>query len=224
MSCQTCHKELIETSLKDALELTRQKAFQSRIAGGESHELPDAYKQYHIRSYLKDRSLFLDYDIYKNRLKHGRAPKRFFIAPVNLTCLFNLPWFFFNVFSSNLFHMEYTAFCERCNSKYNPKHHSPEECDYNIEYFHVLDDILSGDIVSRHAFYRHFAEEKMKAGHKSAYHDLFHRPVRTEIFLDLLSIGFSIGLWLYLAVNVSWPMFQVLLQQVSQLDAYELSL
>ena len=68
MSCQHCRGALEEVSLSVALQLTQKESFRQHIGGKETQELPDGYKQYHIRSYLKNRSLFLDYDLHKNRL------------------------------------------------------------------------------------------------------------------------------------------------------------
>src|SRR3989338_8651970 len=82
MSCQECKKDVEEISFGQVLELTQKVAFRKHIGGEDAHELTDPYKQYHIRSYLKDRSLFLEFDLYKNRLKHGNQLKRFFIAPI----------------------------------------------------------------------------------------------------------------------------------------------
>ena len=224
MSCQECKKDVEEISFGQVLELTQKVAFRKHIGGEDAHELTDPYKQYHIRSYLKDRSLFLEFDLYKNRLKHGNQLKRFFIAPINVTAVINLPWFFFNIVASNLFQMQHTKFCRRCNSKYIPGQHSTDDCDYNIEYFHILDDILSGEIVNHKAIYHAHFQEMKKKGSRSAYGDLFDRPVRWEGFLDLLSIGLSIAFWLYVAANISYPYFEVLMQKLNQIGAYELGL
>ncbi len=224
MACQNCKAVLPEVTLSEALEFTRQLSFSARISGKDKGDLSDPSTQHHIRSYLKNHSLFLDYDLHKNQLRHGRESTRFFIAPLNLTCLFNLPWFFFNVVNTNLFHMQFTGYCPKCNSKINPQHHSAKECDYLKEYFHILDDILNGRIVSQKPVYEHYAQECRRKNVKSAYDDLFCRPVRWEIFFDLMSIGLSLAFWIYLAVNISWPMFNVLLQQLHQADSYELSL
>jgi len=224
MNCQRCSGELKEVTLHKALSITERQALKSRIGGKQKQELPDAYKQYHIRSYLKDRSLFLDFDIYKNRMKHGRKLKRFFVAPINITAIVNIPWFIFNLITSNLFHMEYVDYCALCNSKCNKKSHTREECDYNIEYFNILNDIISGCIIDRKAIYQQYAEERRKRGLKCAYDDLFFRKVRTEVFWDFLSVGLSVAFLLYTMVFVSLPMFKVLVQKIQQLEAYELAL
>ncbi len=224
VTCPHCQGEIEEVDLKTALKLTRQASLKNTIRGKPKAELPDAYQQYHIRSYLKDRSLFLDFDLLKNRLKHGRRLKRFFIAPVNITSVLNLPWFLFNVISTNLFHMNYTRFCSRCQSKINPQQHDLAECNYNIEYFNILDDILSGRIVDTKIVYQHYAAEKRTEGIQSAYDDLFRRKVRWEIFCDVLSVGFSVFLWIYFAVYVSYPMCKVLAQKIQQFDSYEVGL
>lgn len=218
--CAVCGNLLKETSLKETLEITRKKSFKQRI-GTEDTETSDAYKQYFIRKYLGDGSLFLLYDLCKNRLKHGSKPERFFIQPVDFTALLNIPWFFFNIISTNMFHMQYISFCRRCNCKSIPAFHSPEECDYNIEYFNILDDILSGDIVDTKKIYEEHTKEKKLKGEKSAYNDLFNRKVRKEVFFDVLSIGLSVLFWLFIAVYVSYPMLQALMQKLEYLDAYE---
>ncbi len=223
MRCADCGKELVEISLEEALELTQQKSFKTHVASS-GLKVSDEYKQYYIRSYLGDRSLFLLYDLSRNRLKHSPKPKRFLIQPVNFTALFNIPWLIFNVVSTNIFHSRYTGFCQRCNCKMVPDQHSREECDYNIEYFHILDDILTGEIMRTKKLYHEKALLDQKSGKKNAFVDLFLRERKVEVFFDFLSVSLSIFLWLYIAVYVSYPMFQVLLQKFDYMDSYEWSL
>ena len=217
MSCDACHESLHEVSLPTAIGLTKRKALRFHIKGKDYHELSDGYKQSNIRSYLKDQSLFLDFDLHKNRLKHGKRLKTFLISPVNLTAFFNIPWFVFNIINSNLFHMQYTEYCPRCNSKCIKGHHTEEECDYNIEYFHVLDDILNGSMANHRHIYEQYSEERQKRGVKSAYHDLSHRQIRLETFWDITSILLSIIFWLYIIVYISYPYIQVLINRVQTL-------
>lgn len=224
MTCRRCKDDLMEISLMNAIKLTQQKSLKDRIGGKTKQELPDAYKQYHIRSYLGNRSLFLDFDLHKNRLKHGRRLKRFFIAPINMTAVFNIPWFFFNIIATNLFHMEYVDYCSYCNSKCNKKTHTQEECNYNIEYYNILNDIISGTMVDRKEIYKQYSAERQKKGLKSAYYDLFCRQVRTEIFWDLMSVGLSVAFWLFIIVYISFPMFKVLVQKLHQIESYQLGL
>jgi len=220
MACVECRGELLEITLQQALDQLEQKSLRNYMRS-EHQTLTEDKLQYHIRCYLANRSLFLDFDLYKNRLKHGRHEKTFFIAPVNITTVINLPWFLFNVIESNFFHMQYTAYCPRCDSKCIPGQHSKEECAYNIEYFHILEDILSGQIGRRRIVYKEYAKEKQRRGQRSAYAELFERPVRWEAFGDLLSIGGTILFWIFIATYISFPMAQVLLQKIQQLDAYE---
>lgn len=204
MSCDRCGRVLSEVTLTEALSLTRKKSFKEQIHASDA-QASDAYKQYLIRRYLGDGSLFLLFDLCKNRLKHGKKPKRFLIQPVDFTAFFNIPWFVFNIISTNMFHLQYTGFCARCGCKSIPGYHSPAECDYNIEYFSILDDILSGDIVDTKVIYEQHGLEMKKARQPSAYHDLFLRKVRSEFFFDVLSIGLSIAFWLFLVIFVAWP-------------------
>lgn len=223
MSCRNCKAELPEVTLGEALEFTRQQSFSSRISG-EKGDLSDPSTQHHIRSYLKNHSLFLDYDLHKNHLRSGRESARFFIAPINVTCLLNLPWFFFNILSTNFFHMQYTGYCPKCNNKIIPGKHTDLECAYLTEYSHILNDILNGRIINQKTVYEHYAQECRGKRIPSAYDDLFCRHVRWEGFFDLTSIGLSLAFWIYLGVNISWPMFNVLLQQLNQIDSYQLGL
>ena len=212
MSCEACHASLEEVSLKDALSLTQKKSLHDNIQGKEQKTLSDAYTQYHIRSFLKDRSLFLDFDLYKNRMKHGRHLKKFFIAPVRPSALLNIPWFIFNVISSNLFHMEYTEYCPRCETKYMKGRHTQADCDYNIEYFSILNDILTGKIIQRRIIYEEYARQRRAKGLRSAYRDLFHRKIRTELFWDFLSVASSVWFWIYLIVFVALPWVQAFIR------------
>ena len=154
-------------------------------------------------------------------MKYGFRFERFFIQPINMTCVFNLPWFFFNAIYSNYFHFRYKAFCLRCHCKHIPGHHPKEECEYNLGYFYILRDVLSGSIVRTRKVYEHLLVEDRKKRKPNPYADLCQRPIRLEVFFDLLSIGFSVFLWLYLAVYVSLPMAMTLVQKLQAPDAYE---
>ena len=222
--CQRCQTPVEEVSLIDALKHTDKRFLRDYIKGKNAQQLPDEYKQYHIRSYLGNRSLFLDYDIQKNRMKHGPRLKRFLICKIDAMATFNLPWLFFNIISSNLFHITYTKYCPRCNTKYAPGKHTTEECDYNIEYFNILEDILNGTIVLHRPIYRYYARKKIEQGWKCAYNDLFSRRPRTEAFWDIVSITLSILFWLFIAVYISWPFAKVLTYQLQHLDQYEFTL
>ena len=210
MRCDDCRKILEEISFAQALQITRKRSLEKQISDEEKR--PDAYKEYLIRRYLKDDSLFLLYDIAKNRLMHGRSPKRFLIQPVNATAFFNIPWFIFNIISTNVFHMNYTAFCERCNCKHLPGSHSQEECDYNIDYFSILDDIMTGDIVNTRFIYEYEGSKNRKEDRRSAYHDLFERHLGIEVFLDMMSITLSMMFWVFLTIYITFPYLKAFLQ------------
>lgn len=218
--CPCCGTPLQEVSLLEALKHTDSRFLKNYIKGKGTKEFSDDHKQYHIRSYLGNRSLFLDYDIQKNRMKHGPRLKRFLISPVNMTAFLNMPWFFFNVAASNVFHMEYTKYCPRCNTKYIPGKHTDEECDYNIEYFNLLEDILNGTIAIHRPIYKQYATEKKEKGWKTAYDDLFNRQIRVEAFWDLTSITLSVLFWLFIAVYVSYPFAKIMIYELQHLDQY----
>jgi hypothetical protein len=221
MACPECQGDIKEIALREALRFTEERALQQYMVGTDPDRLNFEHLQYHIRCYLANRSLFLDFDIYKNRLKRGRKSRCFFISPVNITTIINLPWFAFNLISSNLFHLENTAYCPRCDAKHIPGRHTRDECEYNIEYFSLLDDIASGRILKRRIIYQEFARNKKLCGERCAYHDLFCRSLRWEAFWDLLSIGSTVLFWLYVAVNISLPMAQIFIQKLQYWEAYE---
>lgn len=221
MTCDACGIELKEVSLPQALDASNIKLLKKTISG---RNLTDEHIQYHIRSYLGNRSLFLDYDIQLNRMKHGPRLKRFLICKIDMTAVFNIPWLFFNIISSNLFHASYTHYCPRCNTKYIPGKHSLEECDYNIEYFNILEDILNGNILVHKPIYQHYALEKRRKGWRSAYHNLFCRTAKIEGLFDMLSITLSVLFWLFIAVYISWPFAKVAAEKLQNLDQYEFGL
>lgn len=224
MTCRDCRSVLPEVTLSEALEFTRRQSFSKRIDAQKKNDLADPEIRYYIRRYLKNCSLFLDYDLHKNELRRGKTPKRFFISPLNFTCLINFPWLFFNVLSTNMFHMQYTGYCETCNCKIIPGRHDRNECDYLIDYFSIIDDIINGKIIDRKEIYESLSKDSRAKNLPNAYDDLFRRSARWEAFFDFLSVGLTVAFWLYIAVNISWPMLQVLLQKLAQSDAYELGL
>ena len=221
LTCNDCGQRLREISLTEALELSSRESFRARIAGKKNQELPDAYKQYHVRSYLKDRSLFLDHDLNKNRLKKGRRIKRFFISPISVYSLFNIPWLFFNVISTNIFHLTHTEYCPRCDTKFVKGQHTPCDCQYMIEYFRILDDILSGRITFTKIVYEQASLEERRRGLRSAYHDLFERNVRGEGLWDMISVTMSVLFWLYLMVAIAYPWVMIFVQNLNQPVALE---
>jgi len=221
MQCDACRIELNEVSLPQALEASNIKLLKKAISGTN---LTDEHIQYHIRSYLGNRSLFLDYDIQLNRMKHGPRRKRFLICKIDMTAAFNIPWFFFNIISSNLFHAAYTHYCPRCNTKYISGRHTIEDCDYNIEYFNILEDILNGNILVHKPIYQHYAAEKCQKGQRSAYQNLFCRTAKIEAFFDMFSITLSVLFWLFIAVYISWPFAKVTAEKLQNLDEYEFGL
>jgi len=223
MSCQECGRVLEEISLQQALEHTRKNLLR-KIAKKKDFKALDPQTQYIIASYFGDHSLFLFFDMNKNHMKYGKKVMRFFIQPINMTCVFNIPWFLFNVIYSNYFHFFYTSFCTTCQCKHIPGRHSAQECEYNLGYFHILRDVLNGNIIQTKKIYQKYFEKDKRQHRRNPYQDLCRRPVRTETFLDLLSIGFSVFLWIYLAVYVSFPMAKSLVQKLHDSDTYEWSL
>ena len=221
MKCDACCVELKEVTLPEALKASNIKLLKKNIKGDN---LSDDYIQYHIRSYIGNRSLFLDYDIQKNRMKHGPRIKRFLICSINIAAVFNIPWFFFNIIASNIFHAKYTKYCARCNAKYAPGRHDQEDCDYNIEYFNILEDILSGNILVNKPIYKQYAQEKDRKGWRSAYRSLFCRDAKVETFFDMVSITLSVLFWLFIAIYISWPFAKVTADKLKHIDQYEFAL
>ena len=221
MTCHRCQKTLIEVELKDALEHTRKK-FLKRFSHSKDIRIFDPHTQYVVGSYFKNHSLFLYFDLNRNQMKYGPKVNRFFIQPVNALAFFNMPWFIFNLLYSNYFHFSYTGFCTQCHCKHRLGQHFKNECNYNIAYFHILRDVLNGDIIHTKRIYEECVESgDGEIGTKRAYLNLSHRHKRTEVFFDLLSIGFSVFLWMFIAVYVSFPMFKTLLQKLYFYDAYQ---
>ena len=74
--CPFCKISLEQSSFEEALKIT-EKDFHPKYSDDQAKLFfTDAHKQYNIRCYLKNRSLFLDFDLYKNRLKYGNEQKR----------------------------------------------------------------------------------------------------------------------------------------------------
>lgn len=223
MVCERCASLLGEITFQEALA-RRRKKFLRRFTQQRDIRKIDPPTQYVIASYFGNHSLFLFFDLNKNLMKYGPRRERFFVQPIHMTFVFNLPWFFFNVLYSNYFHFYYNNFCPRCYCKCAKGRHSLQECDYNIIYFQVLRDVLNGSILRTRHVYEKFSEEDRSHQRKNPYSDLSFRPMKAEIFFDILSISLSVLLWIYLAVYVSFPMVKVLMQKLEFYDAYEWSL
>ncbi len=218
--CSRCQEQLQEVTLSQALEHTRNK-FLNRFSRQAKVKNLNSHAHYVISSYFGNHSLFLFFDLNKNHMKYGPYFERFFIQPLNMTFVFNLPWFFFNVLYSNYFHIHYKDFCHRCYCKHPKGYHTTQECDYNIEYFYILRDVLNGSIVRTKKVYERLLVDDLKSGKKNPYADLYKRPIKLEVFFDLISISFSIFLWLYFTAYISFPMVKVLAQILQIPDAYE---
>lgn len=220
MSCHHCGKKLKEISLREALEHTR-KRFLQHFSEDKSIKIFDPHTQYVVSSYFNNHSLFLYFDLSKNQLKYGRQFDRFFIQPLNLTALINLPWLVFNVLYSNYFHIFYRARCPICNCKHLPWHHTKEECEYNVVYFQILCDVLNGDIVYTKKVYETYSREQQDQHALNAFANLNKRNKGVEFALDLLSISFSVMIWIYAIVYIGFPMAKTLMFKLQFLDAYE---
>jgi hypothetical protein len=220
LTCDQCHHKLEEVSLSLALEHTRDKFLRHFSERGSLKNF-NAHAQYVISSYFGNHSFFSFFDLNKKHMRYGPKCERFFIQPINMTCVFNLPWFFFNVIYSNYFHFYYKGFCKRCYCKHLLKRHTKDDCDYFISYFHILRDVLNGNIVHTKKIYEKNLNDDGRLKGSHPYADLYRAPCKSEIFLDVLSVGLSVFFWLYLAVFVSFPMVKVLAQILQVPDAYE---
>ncbi len=218
--CDHCHHKLEEVSLVLAFEHTRDK-FLRCFSQKASIKNFNAHAQYVIGSYFGNHSFFSFFDLNKKHMRYGPTFERFFIQPINMTCVFNLPWFFFNVLYSNYFHFYYQGFCQRCYCKHPLKHHTREQCDYNIGYFHILRDVLNGNIVHTKKIYEKYLKEDNLLKHSQPYADLYRPLSKSDVALDILSVGLSVFFWLYLAVYISFPMVKVLAHILQVPDAYE---
>jgi len=220
MYCHGCGGCLREISLGEALEHTR-KRFLRHFSENKDIKIFDPHTQYVVSSYFNNHSLFLYFDLSKNQLKYGCNFDRFFIQPLNLTALINFPWLVFNLLYTNYFHLFYTDHCPVCNCKHVHGHHSQKECEYNVVYFQILCDVLNGDIIYTKKIYETYCREQQDMRTPNAFANLSQRNKGVEFTLDLLSISFSILVWMYLIVYVGFPMAKTLMFKLQFLDAYE---
>ncbi len=221
LTCPQCHLELKGISLRKALERRRRRSFR-QFGGSQDFKILDLNAQYIIESYFKDHSLFLHFELNKNQMRYSEKFERFFIQPINLVAVFNIPWFIFNIIYSSYFYLSYRNFCQKCHCKYLSAVHSQEECDYNIAYFNILCDVLNGDITDTKKVYEQCSQgEGGERESRLAYQKLNYRHKKAEIFFDLFSILLSVMFWIYICLCVSLPMVKVLLQKLYFYKAYE---
>lgn len=158
-------------------------------------------KQYMVSSYFRSRTLGFMYAFCRNELRMGKTYSRFFIRPLDFSAVLSLPWFFINFLDSCFFRVLYIGFCEKCQYKYQPQGgiigHEQNECEYCQEYNAIIQDIMTGQIALTEDKYKEQAEEKVKQGLRSAYHDLCSQRKGGDAFFDIF------GIWLTICLGIS---------------------
>ncbi len=151
--------------------------------------------QYALSNYFRVRSFAFSYTFCRNQMKFSPKFQRLFIEPINMTSFIRLPWLLINIVDSFWFHLTYQAYCPHCQWKYKRYSgrggvHTLQVCAYNKSYSALLDVILNGKILTQ--------EEKFEGqwfGGRNAYHKLCGRKSYLEMFSDVVSILFSLGIY-----------------------------
>ncbi len=173
---------------------------------GMAHET----KRYLLGSYFRMRTFNFLYSFSRQEFKMGKEYKRRLVHPLELTSVFMIPWVILDLLDSLFFPLCYHDYCPECNFKYmkvsgTETKHNPRECDYNKEYAHLVDEVLSGNIAWTEQDFQREALRKIKEGQRSAYFDLCSRKNKHETVLDITCIWLSCGLLVLLLVTVLFP-------------------
>ena len=202
LRCPSCNGILTQASVVEAQGAVRAK-FQGSVGLGKLIHF--------VGSYFQAKSFTFYYALSRCELKIGRGYSRFFVYPPDWGFLVRLPWLMVNIVDSLFFRLIYKGFCEKCGWKY-PKvtgglSHNADECDYHKEYTAILGSIVSGKISNEAEAFRRQSEEKCRNGKKSAWQDLSHRNTSFELSVDIVSLLFSFGLFIYGIVRLAMPIF-----------------
>lgn len=165
--------------------------------------------QFIVSSYFRTRTLHFMYDFSRNDFKLGPEFKRQLIQPMHMMFFLMLPWLALNIFDSFFSRLIYTKYCSKCGWKFyrtdRGGEHCHEECEYNREYKDVVAAILNGSIMRKENTFKRLGTMKKSAGRRSAYWDLCQGKAFFSAVLDVVTIWFSVCLWIILLVALVFP-------------------
>ena len=181
--------------------------------------------RYVIASYFKSRTFYFFYGLSRNELKMGKEYKRFFIHPLTFFFFLMIPWAVIDVIDSLFFHLRYRSYCPTCKWKYAGRSapHDPRECAYNREYTLVVNALLTGFIARMEPTFHSQAMAEVKRGQRSAYLELCTHKNKHEKVLDIASICFSCGLYLYVLIGVLVPLITKFIASLGKYEHIEIT-
>lgn len=189
-------------SAEDALPVVRQLVEEHGIEKNTRH-------QFIIGCYFQTRTLHFMYSFNRHEFLTSPNFKRELIEPFHATSLLMLPWFVFNILDSFFCRIWYTKYCAKCGQKCHNlesnNEHKHADCEYNREYKEVVDSILEGTILKEEKKFKQLGLMKKSAGRRSAYWDLCQGSNFLSGIIDIMSIWFSICLWIILVVALAFP-------------------
>ena len=216
--CLYCDTLLVATETDDPAQLRKGFYNEERLEGEHPFVrwlLKDRGMERHgrmqfmIGSYFRVRTLKFMYSFSRNELKVNKDFKRFLVQPLSMMSFLTIPWVIWNVLDSVMIRFFYNTHCDRCNWKFKKyvsgQKHDREECDYNLEYSSLIEDILNGRILQTAPRFKRQAYRKVTSGKRSAYHDLFHSKKKSDELMDVLCIWFSLLLLLIVGVISFFP-------------------
>jgi len=186
-----------------------QAAADKKISIEDRELLTHEHKSYLLGSFFRSKIFLTSFIFSLNDMKEGKAKKRFWVQPLNISFLIKLPWLLINFFSSIAFPFLFQGYCDKCKTKYihifREGSHSDDDCEYNQEYNRIVQNLFSGKIVIRIKPLEEEALERKKRGKRSAYFDLMDRNVTLGKFLDILAILATIVFYVFLIASIAMP-------------------
>ena len=212
--CLYCQSMLADVEESDEPEFVDAFSFSESLLEKLVHgrEVPTVGNRlYVLSSYFRIRTFHFMYMFCRNELKMGKVFKRFFVQPLNLVFLINIPWFVVNLVDSLFFKLFYNSYCPQCNWKYirftgTQERHDADQCAYNQEYGALLNDICTARFVKTEDEFKRRSGEKIRQGQRSAYVDLCCYKDQYQAAVDTASVWFSSGIILYLIVVALFPL------------------
>ncbi|MCB9756825.1 MAG: hypothetical protein H6753_00195 [Candidatus Omnitrophica bacterium] len=223
--CLYCDTNLLLVERDDTLGFRDDKDFDPNLVGSDIKREVSVLKkvlldwemseylrsQYVIGTYFKVRTFKFLYLFSRNHYKMGRDYKRLLVQPLNLTSFLMIPWVVIDVIDSLYIRMSYNAYCTKCGWKFRQVHatqyHNAAECEYNLEYSRIVNEILSGNVNKTEGLIKESAYRKVKAGKRSAYKDLCSRRSEMGWIFDVLCVWLSILILMVLVIATMFPVF-----------------
>lgn len=165
-----------------------------------------------LGNYFRVRNFSFKYHCAKYEYRMGEGFKRRLIFPLSVASFIMIPWVIYDIWDSFMFRSQYKNYDEDSTFKMTPamrrsSGYDPREVEYCKEYAAIIEDIITGKIGEKEEDYVRLAEEKVKAGQRSAWRDMHSFKSFKYGLMDMVFIVFSLLCWVLVMTAIFYPPF-----------------